>query len=130
MHPVRAVHRCLQRHHGQDRPPQGPDRLRHDRQSGGRRYRQDGAAQADPRADHPVCGGDEHRGPRHARRAQLAHDAGSQRSPRPQSAVRAVVRRLGAERLCRQGSQQAARAPHLPARSPRAGSGAHLDPRR
>ena len=35
VHPVRAVHRCLQRDHEQGRPPARPDRLRHDRQAGG-----------------------------------------------------------------------------------------------
>ena len=35
MHPVRAVHRCLQRHHGQARPPTRADRLRHLPQSVG-----------------------------------------------------------------------------------------------
>ena len=35
MHPVRAVHRRLQRHHGQGRPAARADRLRHHRRAGG-----------------------------------------------------------------------------------------------
>ena len=39
VHPVRAVHRCLQRDHGQGRPAARPDRLRHHRRAGGGRQR-------------------------------------------------------------------------------------------
>ena len=76
VHPVRAVHRCLQRHHGQDRPSARADRLRHDRQAGGGRQRRHGAAAADPGAHAALCGAD---------RPGRRHHAGGARSTAPRS---------------------------------------------
>ena len=117
VHPVRAVHRCLQRHHGQGRPAARPDRLRHHRRAGGGRQGRHGAAAARARAHaalrRPDLPGRRH----HAGGAAQPHHARDQRAARPQSALRAAVRRRRAQRLHGQDPQQAARAARVRARA-------------
>ena len=129
MHPVRAVHRCLQRHHGQGRPAARADRLRHHRQAGSGGQGHEGAAAARARAHAALCRPHLPRRRHHAGGAAQPLDARDQRAARPQPALRAAVRRRHPQRLHGQDPQQAARAARVLPRGARPRRGAARHPR-
>ena len=109
MHQLRAVHRCLRRGDGQDRPAQGL--IAYDTDANIER-RTKGEAIALPlraAAHDDLCGAAAADRRHHDLQSGHARDAGPGRAARPQSDLCAPVRRLGAQRLYDQAHEPCGR---------------------